>query len=87
MTGGPSHHESDTIVSAMKFVNDRKTAARGVLGDRPRVERGICVGIEISTAAVAKGTKFVEVTTVVREQQFRARGGSGGYHDEVTFEV
>ena len=62
MTRGASHHEPDTAVSATQFVDDREAASRRVLGDRPRVEGGVRVGIDIASAAIAKGAKFIKVT-------------------------
>src|SRR5665213_1040642 len=70
-----------------EFTYDRETATDRVSRDGHRVEGRERVGIDVTSAVVAKSAKFLEVVAVVDANELSPRGAVGGNNDEVAAEM
>jgi hypothetical protein len=87
MSRWSGRNEANAVVTTLQFRDYRESGTGRVRGDRPRVEGGVGVLINVATTGVAKGTKFIEIATVVNASEFGARGAVGGNNNKVAAEM
>ena len=87
MSRWPRRDEPDPVVAVLQFLHDHQTGTSGVGGNRPRVQGGVGILIDVPSAGVAVGAQFIEVSALVHSSELQSRRGVCRHHNEITAEI